>query len=68
MSAAKHADVLLVKLKADGENDLATYCKAEGIPHVLFSDFKHALGIVESIVTGERTKEEVLELGTSLVP
>ncbi|KAH8110026.1 HAD-like domain-containing protein [Phellopilus nigrolimitatus] len=66
MSAARHADVLFVKLKEDNENDLHEYCKAEGIPHVLFSNFSHALGVVESIVTGKRTKEEVLGSGTAL--
>ena len=64
MSAARHADVLFVKLKADNENDLHEYCKRENIPHVLFSDFSHALGAVKSIVSGEKTKEEVLEKGS----
>ncbi|KAH7345297.1 HAD-like domain-containing protein [Rhizoctonia solani] len=37
MSAAKHADVLFAKNdKPEGENDLAEYCKKEGIPHILF--------------------------------
>ena len=64
MSAARHADVLFVKLKADNENDLREYCKRENIPHVLFSDFSHALGAVKSIVSGEKTKEEILEKGS----
>lgn len=66
MSAARHADVLFVKLKADGENDLHEYCKRENIKHVLFSDFSHALGAVSSIVKGEKTKEEVLASGKAV--
>ncbi|OCB91904.1 hypothetical protein A7U60_g800 [Sanghuangporus baumii] len=66
MSAARHADVLFVKLKQDNENDLHEYCKREGIPHVLFSDFLHALNVVKAIVTGERTKEDVLKEGTAM--
>ncbi|KAL5498907.1 hypothetical protein ACEPAH_1425 [Sanghuangporus vaninii] len=66
MSAARHADVLFVKLKPDNENDLHEYCKREGIPHVLFSDFSHALNVVKAIVTGERTKEDVLKEGTAM--
>lgn len=63
MSAAKHADVLFVKQKGYGENDLAAYCNKEGIRHVLFPDFSHALPIVQAIVKGETTKEEVLQKG-----
>ena len=66
MSAARHADVLLVKLKADGENDLATYCKNEGIPFTTFTEFSRALLIVQSVVSGERTPQEVLDEGTAL--
>ena len=64
MSAARHADILFVKEKADGENDLAAYCTREGIKHVLFSDFAHALPIVQSVVNGSKTVEEVLALKT----
>lgn len=60
MSAARHADVLFVKLKDDGENDLHTYCTNEGIPHLVFRNFEGALETVKSIVTGEHTKEEIL--------
>jgi 2-hydroxy-3-keto-5-methylthiopentenyl-1-phosphate phosphatase len=42
MSAARHADVLFVKKKDDGENDLAAYCKREGIRHILFADFSQS--------------------------
>jgi len=63
MSAAKHADVLFVKEKSDGDNDLATYCKREDIPHVLFSDFSKALPVIRSIVQGEKTPKEWFEIG-----
>ena len=61
ISAAKHADVLFVKTKDNGENDLATYCRREGIKHALFSDFFKVLPIVESIVDGRKTIDEVVE-------
>lgn len=63
LSAAKHADVLFVKEKSDGENDLATYCTRENIPHVLFSDFSKALPVVRSIVQGDKTPKEWLGIG-----
>ncbi|KAF7300548.1 hypothetical protein HMN09_00939700 [Mycena chlorophos] len=63
MSAARHADVLFVKQKGDGENDLAVYCTREGIPHIIFSDFSEALGVVKSVVSGEKTAREVLAKG-----
>ncbi|KAK7041442.1 hypothetical protein VNI00_009308 [Paramarasmius palmivorus] len=63
MSAAKHADVLFVKEKDYGENDLSVYCTNNGIKHVLFSNFSQALPIVQSIVKGEKSVEEVLETG-----
>lgn len=63
MSAAKHADMLFVKEKSDGENDLATYCKRENIPHVLFPDFSRALPVVRSIVEGAKTPEEWFGIG-----
>jgi len=52
-----------VKEKADGENDLATYCTRENISHVLFSDFSKATPVVRSIVQGEKTREEWFEIG-----
>lgn len=61
MSAARHADVLFVRLKADGENDLHTYCQREGIPHILFKDFERALQILQAIVTGKVSKEEAMK-------
>lgn len=63
ISAAEHADVLFVKQKDDGENDLATYCTRMGIRHILFSDFSNALPIVESIVKGQKSADEVSSVG-----
>lgn len=62
ISAAKHADILFVKQKDDGENDLATYCTRLGIQHVLFTDFSKALPIVQSVVKGEKSVDEVLTI------
>lgn len=59
MSAAKHADVLFVKEKED-ENDLLEYVKKEGIRHIPFTQFGDALPIVESVVKGRKTVDEVL--------
>ena len=61
ISAAKYADVLFVKTKEDGENDLSVYCQREGIKHILFADFSKALPTVESIVKGEQTIEDVID-------
>ncbi|KAK7038398.1 HAD-like domain-containing protein [Favolaschia claudopus] len=63
MSAARHADILFVKQKDDGENDLAAYCTREGIKHIIFRDFAQALEVVQAVVSGEKTKEEVLAAG-----
>ncbi|KAI0063849.1 hypothetical protein BV25DRAFT_1869613 [Artomyces pyxidatus] len=63
MSAAKHADVLFVKEKENGENDLAAYCTNEGIKHVLFDDFSTALPAVRSIVEGTKTAEDWFSAG-----
>ncbi|KAG6872469.1 hypothetical protein C0995_009468 [Termitomyces sp. Mi166 len=60
ISAARHADLLFVKVKGDGENDLSTYCTREGIKHMLFEDFSHALPVVQSVVAGETTVAKVL--------
>ncbi len=65
MSAARHADVLFVKEKPDGENDLAAYCNREGIPHILFADFGRALGVVSAIVEGRTTAKQALDKGTA---
>ncbi|TFK38257.1 HAD-like domain-containing protein [Crucibulum laeve] len=64
ISAAKHADVLFVKEKPGGENDLAAYCIRERIKHVLFQDFSTALSVVQSIVESKKTVEDVV--GSSL--
>ncbi|RDX43617.1 hypothetical protein OH76DRAFT_1458370 [Lentinus brumalis] len=63
MSAARHADVLYVKQKPGGENDLAAFCNREGIPHILFEDFSHALRSVSAIVEGQKTAQEALAEG-----
>jgi 2,3-diketo-5-methylthio-1-phosphopentane phosphatase len=63
MSAAKHADVLFVKEKDSGENDLAAYCSREGIRHILFEDFSKALPVVQSVVDGTATVNQVLQAG-----
>ena len=63
MSAAKHADVLFVKEKPGGDNDLAAYCKREGIPHIIFPDFGYALRTVSAIVEGKTTAKEALAAG-----
>jgi hypothetical protein len=64
MSAARHADVLFVKNdKPEGHNDLAAYVKKEGIKHILFKEFSDALGIVQSVVKGVATVDQVLEDG-----
>jgi 2-hydroxy-3-keto-5-methylthiopentenyl-1-phosphate phosphatase len=63
MSAAKHADVLFVKTKEDGENDLHAYCDREGIKHILFPNFSHALNVVKDIVEGKTTPAHALEVG-----
>jgi 2,3-diketo-5-methylthio-1-phosphopentane phosphatase len=60
ISAAKHADVLFVKEKPGGENDLAAYCTRERIRHVLFEDFSKALPIVQSVVEGQKTVNDVV--------
>ncbi|TDL25297.1 hypothetical protein BD410DRAFT_785208 [Rickenella mellea] len=65
LSAARHADVLFVKDKEDGENDLAAYCVREGIPHIMFKSFSNALSVVQSIVRGEKTKEEAFALSAA---
>ncbi|KAF8198692.1 HAD-like domain-containing protein [Mycena galopus ATCC 62051] len=63
ISAARHADILFVKQKDDGENDLAAYCTREGIKHIIFRDFLQAMKVVQTVVSGEKTPEEVLAIG-----
>ncbi len=46
--------------KPEGENDLAAFVKREGIPHILFTDFKQALPVVQSVVGKEKTVAQVL--------
>ncbi|KAF7764060.1 hypothetical protein Agabi119p4_8597 [Agaricus bisporus var. burnettii] len=59
ISAAKYADLLFVKSKAGGDNDLAAYCKREGLTHLIFEDFGKALPVVQSIVEGKKTIRDV---------
>ncbi|KAH9848787.1 HAD-like domain-containing protein [Lenzites betulinus] len=63
MSAARHADVLYVKTKEGGDNDLAAYCRRESIPHILFEDFGHALRSVSAIVEGKTSVQDALAAG-----
>lgn len=63
MSAAKHADLLFVKMKPDSENDLAAYCEREGISHVRFENFSDALGLVQQVVEGKKTVSEAASVG-----
>jgi 2-hydroxy-3-keto-5-methylthiopentenyl-1-phosphate phosphatase len=65
MSAAKHANVLFVKQKEDGENDLHAYCDRQGIKHILFKTFSDALPVVRSVVEGTKTVDEVLDKGVA---
>jgi 2-hydroxy-3-keto-5-methylthiopentenyl-1-phosphate phosphatase len=60
ISAAKYADVLFVKTKADGENDLAAYCHREGIKHIEFGNFSEAVAPVAAIVKGEKTIDDLV--------
>ncbi|KAF9479759.1 hypothetical protein BDN70DRAFT_878397 [Pholiota conissans] len=60
ISAAKYADVLFVKTKSDGENDLAVYCQREGIKHILFGDFVEVLAPIGAIVKGEKTIDDFI--------
>jgi 2,3-diketo-5-methylthio-1-phosphopentane phosphatase len=58
ISAAEHADVLFVKNKTDGENDLAAYCRRENITHVVFDTFSSALPMVEEIVLRNKSIQD----------
>ncbi|KAJ2922289.1 hypothetical protein H1R20_g14793, partial [Candolleomyces eurysporus] len=60
ISAARWADVLFAKQKPNGENDLATYCKREGIKHLEITEFSQAIPILSSIVNGEKSVAEVM--------
>jgi 2-hydroxy-3-keto-5-methylthiopentenyl-1-phosphate phosphatase len=58
MSAAKHADILFVKVGPEGDNDLAAYCVQQGIAHIKFKKFSDALDLVKKVVTGELSVEQ----------
>lgn len=60
LSAAKHADVLFVKMKENGESDLAVYCEKEGIKHIKFRTFREALPIMQAVISGAISVEEAL--------
>lgn len=62
MSAARHADLLFVKKIPGEDNDLATFCEREGIPHLLFQDFSGALKVVSQVVEGKLTIPDALKL------
>ncbi|KAJ7612292.1 HAD-like domain-containing protein [Roridomyces roridus] len=62
LSAAQHADVLFVKRKGDGENDLQAYCIRENIQHIVFHDFSEALVTVQAIVNGVNAGGSVKEV------
>lgn len=68
ISAAKYADVLFVKNKADGENDLATYCNREKIRHILFENFVTVLPVVQAIVSKERAIDDFVEMQREPAP
>ena len=63
MSAARHADVLFVKEKPGGDNDLAAYCTRENIPHILFENFHEVVPVVRKVVGGELSVRDALALG-----
>jgi 2-hydroxy-3-keto-5-methylthiopentenyl-1-phosphate phosphatase len=58
MSAAKHADLLFVKMKSESDNDLASYCEREGIKHVRFKNFSNVIPLVQQVVEGTKTVGE----------
>jgi hypothetical protein len=61
LSAARHADVLFVKVTGIDEKDnLKTHCDKAGIPYIPFLDFHIAKAIVGQIVRGEKTKDDFL--------
>jgi len=60
MSAAAHADLLFVKLTAEGQSDLARYCRKEHIKNVEFYDFTKVLARVQQVVRGEKSIKDIL--------
>jgi len=63
ISAAKHADVLFVKVKPNADNDLAAYCVTENIKHICFEEFSSAFEVVKKVVDGRMSVEKALALG-----
>lgn len=62
LSAAQHADVLFVKMKENGESDLAQYCDRRGIRYIRFQNFSQVLPIAERIVAGTSSIEQALKI------
>ena len=65
MSAARHADVLFVKVKPGADNDLHAFCVNEGIPHITFENFHEVLPIVQKVIRGEMSVRQAQELGSA---
>jgi len=59
MSAASSADVLFVKLNPEGSNDLAEHCAKNNIPYVPFLDFTQVQAVIEQVVKGTTTVEQI---------
>ncbi|KAL9934973.1 hypothetical protein V8E36_006049 [Tilletia maclaganii] len=59
MSAARHADVLFVKDQKD--NDLATYCRKNGIPFKLFKDWTVIRDEVKKVLDGQVQPKDVMD-------
>jgi hypothetical protein len=69
MSAAAHADLLFVKEMANGDSDLAAYCKEQDIDHVSFKDlYVHAVAPVSTSLNESLShSNKVLEVVKSVV-
>jgi hypothetical protein len=70
MSAAAHADLLFVKEMANGDSDLAVYCKEQNIDHVPFKDL-YVWATVDSYASLDRPvsslSNKVLDVVKSVV-
>jgi len=68
LSAAQHADILLVKVTGIDEKDnLKKHCDNMGIPYIPFLDFHEVKNIVGQIVSGEKSKDDFLVKPTALL-
>ncbi|KAK4689159.1 hypothetical protein P7C73_g939, partial [Tremellales sp. Uapishka_1] len=63
MSAAAHADLLFAKKMANGDSDLMTYCKQQGLLFVPFTDFTKVLAKVKEVVAGKDFRQVLKEEG-----